>query len=169
MLSGLIIEPEQPKRHNVQVAEFNIVFDHISVCQTLYLLFPLVATAHLKGLLLHQEVGHGRGNHIVVHSHLVQEECFPEIPDVRLSCLYSISEKYLFCSIVEHFLRFNLPSRWFPPANWRKRYEDNLAGFAGVYYRKILFLFGCLGKMNYICLDCLIDVVFKDVTEYGKG
>ena len=54
---GLIVQSEAPQRNDIAEACFYIVLHDIAIVQTFYLLFALLASANLKGVLANDEIG----------------------------------------------------------------------------------------------------------------
>lgn len=77
----LIAESEMPERDRIAGSELDVIFDNESIRDTLNLFFPFFTPYDFKCIVLYHEIGNGRGDYIVIHSHLIEKKCFPDISD----------------------------------------------------------------------------------------
>ena len=78
---SLIAESEMPERYRIAGSELDVVFDDESIRNTLDLFFPFLTPADLECIVIDHKIGNGRGDYVVVHPHLIEEEGFPDIAD----------------------------------------------------------------------------------------
>lgn len=70
-----------PERYRIAGGELDVVFDDESVRDAPDLFLPFPAPSDLERKAVDHKVGDGRGDYIVTHPHLVEEEGFPDIAD----------------------------------------------------------------------------------------
>ena len=81
----LIIQAKHPERYHIPVGKFNVIFDNKGIINILYLTFSFATPTYFKCVLFYLEIRSRRGCHLVFNSHLVEEKCFPDIPNIGLS------------------------------------------------------------------------------------
>ena len=68
--SHSIIQPKHPKRNNIQVSPFNVVFYNITIIYVFYLLLLLVFSTYLESVFTNFKIGYSRSKYFLIDSHL---------------------------------------------------------------------------------------------------
>ena len=90
--SHSIIQPKHPKRNNIQITCFYFIFHYKSISHPLQLFLLLVFTTYFKGPLANLKVRYRRCNDILIHSQLIKEESFTDVPDICFALSQNMNE-----------------------------------------------------------------------------
>lgn len=72
-----------PQRYHIAAAVLNIITHNDAVRNVRYLLLPLFTSSYLKSIFADFEIRLTRGYYIILHSHLIVEECLSKISGIR--------------------------------------------------------------------------------------
>lgn len=72
-----------PQGYHIAAAVLNIITHNDTVRNVRYLLLPLFTSSYLKSIFADFEIRLTRGYYIILHSHLIVEECLSKISGIR--------------------------------------------------------------------------------------
>ena len=70
-----------PERYRIAGSELDVIFDDEGIRNSFNLFFSFLAPPDLEGIVVDHKIRNGRGDYIVIHPHLIEEEGFPDISD----------------------------------------------------------------------------------------